>query len=113
MQRPARKPPPWIGALIQMSVYVIACLTVNPEALDDYERYIARTAPLLERAGAKVTQQFPVGDVLVGDKMAEAMMVVEYPDLDAVHGLFQSDGYQAVIPIRDRAFSTYNVSIVS
>jgi uncharacterized protein (DUF1330 family) len=96
-----------------MSVYVIACLTVNPDGLDDYELYLEGTKPLLERAGAKVSQHFPVGDVVVGNKVAEMMMVVEYPDLEAMHGLFQSEEYLALVPVRDNAFDTYNVSIVS
>lgn len=96
-----------------MSVFVIACLTVNPDAPEAYQQYLTATAPLLEQAGAKITQHFPVGDVVVGDRMAETMMVVEYPSLDAMHGLFQSEVYTAVIPIRDKAFITYNVSIIS
>lgn len=63
--------------------------------------------------GGQLSQQFPVGDVVVGNKPAETIMVVEYPDIAAVHALFESDAYKALIPVRDRAFSTYSVSIVS
>lgn len=96
-----------------MTVYVIACLSVNPDANDDYQTYLSVALPLMEKVGGKVTQQFPVGDVVVGDKVAESIMVVEYPNLAAIDALFQSDEYKAIIPVRDRAFSTYNVSIVS
>ncbi|MBV7395996.1 DUF1330 domain-containing protein [Mameliella sediminis] len=96
-----------------MSVYVIACLTPNPEHQDDYETYLRVAMPLLDKVGGKLSQHFPVGDVVVGNKPAEAIMVVEYPDMDAVHALFQSEEYKALIPVRDRAFSTYSVSIVS
>ncbi|WP_323766726.1 DUF1330 domain-containing protein [Antarctobacter sp.] len=96
-----------------MSVYVIACLTVNPDHDDDYQTYISAAMPLLEKVGGQLSQQFPVGDVVVGKKVAETIMVVEYPDIAAVHALFESQEYQALIPVRDRAFSTYNISIVS
>ncbi|MGP6087445.1 DUF1330 domain-containing protein [Antarctobacter jejuensis] len=96
-----------------MTVYVIACLSVNPEAQEEYQAYLDTALPLLERVGGKVAQHFPVGDVVVGNKLAETIMVVEYPDMDAVDRLFQSEEYKAIIPVRDRAFSTYSVSIVS
>lgn len=96
-----------------MSVYVIACLTPDPKHMDAYQTYLATAFPLLEKVGAKLSQHFPVGDVVVGEKPAETIMVVEYPDIAAVHALFQSEEYKALIPVRDRAFSTYSVSIVS
>lgn len=96
-----------------MSVYVIACLTPNPDRPDDYQTYIKVAMALLEKVGGKLSQQFPVGDVVVGNKPAETIMVVEYPDIAAVHSLFQSEEYKALIPVRDRAFTTYSVSIVS
>lgn len=94
-----------------MPVFVIACVTVNTEEPEAYQAYLDATTPLLEKAGAKVTQHFPVDDVVVGDKPAENVMIVQYPDIEAVHDLFDSPEYRAVIPMRDRAFTTYNVSI--
>ncbi|MDD9730616.1 DUF1330 domain-containing protein [Mameliella sp. AT18] len=41
------------------------------------------------------------------------MVVGEHPDIAAVHALFDSDEYQQLIPVRDRAFSTNSVSIIS
>lgn len=96
-----------------MSVFVVACLTPHPENHADYETYISTALPLLERFGGRVAQQFPVGDVVVGRKPAETIMVVEYPDLASVHALFDSEEYKALIPVRDRAFSTYSVSLLS
>lgn len=95
-----------------MSVYVIACLTVNPDYPEDHQIYTDTAMPLMAKVGGKLSQHFPVGDVVVGSKPAEAIMVVEYPDIEAVHAFFQSAEYKALIPTRDRAFTTYNVSIV-
>lgn len=95
-----------------MSTYVIACVTINPDQKDAYQAYLETTLPLLEKVGGKIFQCFDVDDVVVGDKPAETIMVVEYPDVDAVHSLFGSPEYQEIIPMRDRAFATYSVSIV-
>lgn len=96
-----------------MSVYVIACLTVNPEAEDDLRIYLDVAMPLVQKMGGKVTQNFTVGELVVGSRIAEAIMVVEYPDIETVHALFDSPEYKSIVPNRDRAFSTYNVSIIS
>ncbi|MCT4555283.1 MAG: DUF1330 domain-containing protein [Pelagimonas sp.] len=96
-----------------MGVYVIGCVTMNPDEPEAYQEYLTVTAPLLEKAGAKVLQHFAVADDLVGHKPAENVMIVQYPSVEAVHELFESPEYQGVIPVRDRAFSTYSVSLVS
>ena len=95
-----------------MTVFLIACVTVNPAEPDAYKTYMERTGPLLEQAGAKISQAFAVDDVVIGQKPAETVMIVEYPDLDAVHDLFDSPEYQSIIPLRDKAFSTYSVSVI-
>ena len=95
-----------------MTVFLIACVTVNPAEPEAYKAYIDTTRPLLEQAGAKISQAFAVDDVDVGKKPAESVMIVEYPDIDAVHNLFDSPEYQSIIPLRDKAFSTYSVSII-
>ncbi|MCT4557866.1 MAG: DUF1330 domain-containing protein [Pelagimonas sp.] len=96
-----------------MSIFVIGCVTVNPAEPDAFQHYLDVTSPLLEKAGARVIQQFSLENALIGEKPAEMIMIVEYPDMAAVDGLFQSPEYQAVIPVRNRAFSTYSVSMVS
>ena len=95
-----------------MSVFIIACVTINPDEPDAYRVYLETTAPLLERAGATISQHFGVSDVVVGNKPAESVMIVEYPNLEAVHDLFDSPEYNSIIPLRDRAFSTYSVSVI-
>ena len=96
-----------------MTVLVVGLVSINPNEQDALAEYMRVTTPLLEQVGAKVVQQFQVDKTVVGEPIAQSMMVVEYPSLEAMDCVFGSDAYKAVIPFRDRAFDTYNVSVVN
>lgn len=96
-----------------MPIRVVALVTINPDEAQALQRYMDVTTPLLEEVGARIVQQAQVQNVVVGDEIAERLMVVEYPDLDALDKVFKSAAYKSVIPSRDKAFKTYNVSILS
>lgn len=94
-------------------VTVIALVTVNDDeawALADYFRV---TGPLLERAGARIIKRFEVSEMVVRGLPAQSVVIVEYPSREAVDMVFGSPEYAAITPVRDRAFLTYAISIVS
>lgn len=96
-----------------MSVKVIALVTINDDEPMALASYLAATGPLLEAVGAKMIQRFLVQEAVVGNKPAQSVMIVEYPNRQAVDAVFNSQVYKDIVPIRDRAFSTYNVSVAS
>ena len=96
-----------------MSALVVGLVSINTAEQDALAEYMRVTTPLLEKVGAKMKQQFQIAETVIGDPIVESVMVVEYPSLEAMDGVFGSDEYKAVIPYRDRAFRTYNVSVVS
>ena len=94
-------------------VTVLAFVTFaedQPMALAEYLRV---TTPLLDRAGARIMKRFTVSERVVGSAPAQSVMIVEYPSRAAVAQVFNSAEYHAVIPVRDRAFLTYHISIAS
>ncbi len=94
-------------------VTVLALVTFaedQPMALAEYLRV---TTPLLERVGARITKRFSVAEMVVGAAPAQSMVIVEYPSRAAVDHVFGSAEYAAIIPVRDKAFLTYHISIVS
>lgn len=96
-----------------MSVLVVGLVSINTAEQDALAKYLRVTTPLLEKVEAKMKQHFQIAETVIGDPIAESVMVVEYPSLEAMDGVFGSDEYKAVILYRDRAFRTYNVSVVS
>lgn len=95
-----------------MPLQVVACVTPNPDEPEAQKEYFSVTMPLLEQVGARIIQKFDMGDAVVGERVAETLMVVEYPSLEALDQVFKSDAYKSIIPARDKAFKTYNVSII-
>ena len=94
-------------------VTVIALLTIAENAPMALAEYLRVTAPLLERAGARITKRFQISEMVAGTAPAQSVLMVEYPSRAAVDQVFNSPEYKSIIPIRDKAFLTYQVSIVT
>lgn len=93
-------------------VTVLAFVTVaeeDPAALAAYLRVADR---LLTKAGARIVKRFFVNDVVVGKSPGRTVIIVEYPSREAVDAVFDSPEYRALIPIRQRAFRDYAITIV-
>lgn len=96
-----------------MTVTVIALVTINEDQPYALARYLDATMPLLEAVGARIVRRFRVEETVVGKRPAQTMIVVEYPDREAVDRVFQSETYRGIHDLRDIAFSHYSVSIVT
>lgn len=96
-----------------MAIQVVACLTLNPDEPEAIQTYFDTAMPLIESVGAVIRQRFDIGEAIIGERIAETMMVVEYPDHDALESVFESDDYKAIIPARDKAFLKYSVNVLS
>ncbi len=94
-------------------VTVMALVTIaedEPMALAEYLRV---TGPLLDGVGACITNRFVINEMVVGAAPAQSILMVRYPNRAAVDRVFDSPEYKSIIPMRDRAFLTYKISIVT
>lgn len=96
-----------------MVVRVLASIRINPAEQAAADAYLAAAMPLIASVGGEVVQQLDVADTLIGTQDGESLLIVEYPDMDAVERVFASDAYKAVIPMRDKGFAAYSVSILT
>lgn len=74
-------------------------------------QYLEVTSRLFDEVGAKVVQRFNLTDVVPGHRPAKSIIIVAFPCRDAVELVFSSQSYQELIPVRDRAFEIYSVTI--
>ena len=95
-----------------MMVLVLAFVTIVEDAPEALANYLKVTDPLLKRAGAKILQRFSINDVVIGRAPAKTVIIVEYPNRDAVASGFGSDEYASVRVFRDKAFSSYVITVV-
>jgi uncharacterized protein (DUF1330 family) len=96
-----------------MTVQILALVTINEDQPQALGQYLEATMPLLEAAGAKIVQRFVIAEQIVGQTPSQSVMIVEYPSREAVDMVFGSDVYKEIVPVREKAFSSYHVSLVA
>ena len=94
-------------------IQLVASLTINPDEPEALRTYFETAARLMARYNGTLVQRIELGDPVVGEKVSEIIMVVNYPSYTEVDEMFASATYRSVIPMRDKAFLKYNVCIVS
>lgn len=81
-----------------MAAYLLANVEVqNPEA---YREYVTRNTPLVEQFGGRFVVRGGKAEVLEGDWETHRLVLIEFPDGEAVRAWYNSPEYQAIAPIR-------------
>lgn len=93
-------------------VTVLAFVTIAEDAPEALAAYLKVTQPLLERVGARIVKRFAINDIVVGQRPAQMVVMVEYPSREAVDLVFGSAEYASVVHHRDRAFPDYAITII-
>lgn len=84
-----------------MAAYFIAHGTVKDP--DKLRQYIERASPFVEAAGGEFVCTGDVKAVLVGDHGHERVSIFRFPDIQSARQWFDTDGYQALKPLRSEA----------
>lgn len=84
-----------------MSAYLIANVDVHdPTAYEDYR---SRTGAIVASHGGQFIVRGGPVHVLEGDPNVHRLVIIQFPDLAAAKGFYNSQEYQDVIPLRTRA----------
>jgi len=89
---------------------LIANAVPNPENMADMKGYLQQSAPLLDGLGGSPAKRMKVTEVINGDTPA-LVLIMDFPDREALAAVFASDAYKALIPIRDRGFLRMDIFI--
>ena len=96
----------------QMNADVSATLVVtavpNPSEMASVQEYLQGVLPLLMGAGGKPVKRLKVDDVIHGSPSG-MVMVMDFESADAITGMFESEDYAALVPVRDRGFVEMNI----
>jgi uncharacterized protein (DUF1330 family) len=84
-----------------MAAYVIADITVQDAEL--YEEYRLRVPAVIEKYGGRYLLRGGAFEVFEGEWRPSRLIVLEFPDMDALQRWYQSADYQALLSIRQRA----------
>ncbi len=96
-----------------VTVTVMALVTFAEDQRMALAEYLRVTAPLLERALARITNRFVIREMVVGVTPAQSVLMVKYPNRAAVNQVFDCPAYKSIIPVRDCAFLSCKISIVT
>lgn len=81
--------------------YVIGHINICDDA--KWAEYRSRVPATLAPWGAKLILRGKTAAVLAGSYAHTDVVVIRFPDLDAVNGWYASEAYQALIPLRTAA----------
>ncbi len=91
---------------------LIATAIPNPDNMLEMKTYLETASPLLAVLGGGPPNRMKVSDVVAGDPAAR-VMIMNFPSRAALVAVFESDEYQALIPGRDRGFTSFNLWIAA
>ena len=84
-----------------MSAYLVVHAAIKD--MDKLKEYTGQAVPLIEAAGGERLFRGQVAEVLVGRHDANFCVAFRFPDNDALRGWYNSDAYQALVPLRETA----------
>jgi uncharacterized protein (DUF1330 family) len=80
----------------------------NPNAMASVQEYLHGVLPLLTGAGGTPVKRLKVDKVING-RPSGMVLVMDFDSADAISGMFESEDYAALVPVRDRGFSEMNI----
>ena len=82
----------------------------NPNEMASVQSYLKGVLPLLKEAGGRLVKRLKVDRLILG-KPSGMVLVMDFDSADAITAMFESDGYAALVPARDRGFTEMNIQL--
>jgi uncharacterized protein (DUF1330 family) len=101
MPKPQREP--------AMTAYVIAQIDLHDE--ETYAKYTAQTPGTVADHGGRFIVRGGRWESLEGSESGPRVVVIEFPSFEVAQGWYNSEAYQAILPLRQAA-STGSVFLV-
>ena len=94
-----------------MAAYLVGHITVKDDEL--WQRYVSGVQESISPFDAKVVFRGQLDKVLAGEHGHDLVVVIEFSDQSTLDNWFNSEKYQSLIPLRDKAadviITTYKV----
>lgn len=84
-----------------MSAFVVATSKIKDK--EKFGAYAQAAGATLAAHGGSVAKRGQFDQTLAGEGAHHAVAVLEFADMDALNGWYQSADYQAIIPLRNEA----------
>ena len=87
---------------------VVTCVP-NPHEQESMQTYLKGVTPLLAGAGGQLVKRLKVQSALAGKPPHGMVLVMDFPDQERVEAMFSSEAYAAILPARDKGFTSIDV----
>jgi len=95
-----------------MTITAFFTVVPNPDAGEALQAYTEKASPMLAAAGGTNGRRVKIGDAVVGEQPGFAMaMMMDFPSRRALEGVFASDAYKDVLPLREAAFASFTCTV--
>ena len=85
-------------------INLIIVATINPKEKEALSHYLAGVGELYKEVDAKSVGKYKVSKASIGDYTPSLVSIMEFDNVAAMNQVFDSQTYQALLPIRDKAF---------
>jgi uncharacterized protein (DUF1330 family) len=92
-------------------VLVVISGNVNPDGKEALGAYAQKANPMTVKAGG-VVQFYEILGHIAGNTNPQMFAIVEFPNGAAVHSLYDSEEYKALIPDRDKGLTNLNIYVM-
>ena len=89
---------------------LVVTATPNPGEMESVQGYLQGVMPLLMGAGGNLVKRLKVEENINGNPVG-MVLVMDFDSPDAITEMFDSDEYQALIPVRDKGFTQMNIHL--
>ncbi|MEO0689709.1 MAG: DUF1330 domain-containing protein [Pseudomonadota bacterium] len=95
-----------------MTITAFFSVMPNPDSADALQAYSEKAGPMLGAIGGTNGRRVKIGDAIIGDQPGFAMaMMMDFPSREALEGMFASEEYKELIPLREAAFASFTCVI--
>lgn len=84
-----------------MAAFFIVTTTIKDQ--EAYQAYVQSVGATLAPFGGRAVLRGKADAALVGQLTHQTVGIIEFADIDAIKAWYESDAYQALIPLRTRA----------
>lgn len=90
---------------------LVVTATPNPDGQQALGEYLSKVVPLFQAAGGQLIVRCKTSAPIAGEPGFAMLMVMRFADAKTIHDAFASDSYQALIKVRNKAFSKIDIVI--
>ena len=89
---------------------LVVTATPNPNEMESVQSYLQGVMPLLTGAGGQLVKRLKVENPIHGNPNG-MVLVMDFNSDEAVTGLFESEEYAKLVPMRDKGFKEMNIML--